>query len=217
LNPRDYPAFFAAQTVLSASRLVPEIRLHLATELTPLWQATETFLQIQNIAPPYWAFAWPGAEALARYVTDRPALARARRVLDFAAGCGLAGIACARAGAAAVTAAELDPLACAAIDLNAAANGVTIESLQGDIVGQPCRWDLIVCGDVFYEAPMSRHILPWLRRLAADALVIAADPGRAYVPREGIEALARITVPTTRELEDRDSREVTLFKILASA
>jgi len=188
--------------------------LHLASEVTSLWQASEDFLQQHNMAPPFWAFAWPGAEALAAHVGHWPDLVRGRRVLDFAAGCGLAAIACARAGAADVSAAELDPLACTAIRLNAAANGVSLEILEGDIVGQDCRWDVVLCGDIFYDAAMVRHVLPWLRVCAAGALVLAADPGRAYVPREGVKEIARMVVPTSLALEDRDSREVVLFQIL---
>jgi predicted nicotinamide N-methyase len=136
-----------------------------------------------------------------------------RRVLDFAAGSGIAAIACARAGAAAVEAAEIDPLGAAAIRLNAAANGVAVRVVDADLVGAVCRWDLILCGDVCYEAPMARHILPWLRALAKRAEVWLADPGRAYLPREGVAALARYAVPTTRELEDRTEREVTIFSL----
>ncbi len=189
--------------------------MHLASEVTGLWQASEAFLQQNNMAPPFWAFAWPGAEALAAHIAQWPDLVRGRRVLDFAAGCGLAAIACAQAGAARVTAAELDPLACAAITLNAAANGVNLEILEGDIVGQGCRWDVVLCGDIFYDAAMVRHVLPWLRNCAAGALVLAADPGRAHAPRDGVTELARMVVPTSLALEDRDSREVVLFQIVS--
>jgi predicted nicotinamide N-methyase len=137
-------------------------------------------------------------------------------VLDFGAGGGLAAIACAKAGCLSVDAAEIDPLAVAAIALNAARNGVEVSALCGDLVGTKCRWDLIMCGDVCYEAPMTRHILPWLRDMARSAEVWVADPGRAYVPREGMEAFAQFSVPTTRELEDRDTREVTLYRLSSS-
>src|SRR6185437_12243301 len=160
--------------------LVPEIALHLATEITPIWQATEAWLAMHNVDPPFWAFAWPGGQALARHVLDNPAAVAGRRVLDFAAGCGIAAIACAMAGAASVEAAEIDPLARAAIALNAKANAVTIAVPDADIVGVPCRWDLILCGDVCYEAPMTAHILPWLRRMAQQTTVWLADPGRTY-------------------------------------
>lgn len=211
----DAEAFLRAHTAVASPPLVPEIALHLATEITPIWQATEAWLGEQGIEPPFWAFAWPGGLATARLLLDEPGRVAGRRVLDFAAGCGIAAIAAAMAGAAAVEAAELDPLAVAAIRANAALNGVAVRALEGDVVGQPCRWDTVLAGDVCYEAPMTRHILPWLRSLAAaGAEVLLADPGRAYLPREGVAELARLTVPTTRELEDREAREVAILRLL---
>ena len=208
-------AFVREQTVLGRAPLVPEIALYLATEVTPIWQATEAWLAARNIDPPYWAFAWPGGQALARYALDHPARVRGRRVLDFAAGCGIAAIACAQAGAALVEAAEIDALAVAAICENAAANGVTVLGDVGDVVGTPCRWDLILAGDVCYEAPMTAHVLPWLRRMAQQAEVWLADPGRAYLPGSGLAPLARYVVPTTLELECRTQREAWLYRLEA--
>ncbi len=195
---------------------MPEIRLHLATDITPIWQATEDWLREKNIEPPFWAFAWPGSQVLARHMLDHPELVAAKSVLDFGAGCGLAAIACARAGAASVETADIDPLASVAIGLNAALNGVVLGAALGDIIGGPCRWDIILCGDVCYEAPMTERIVPWLRRMAAQSEVWIADPGRAYVPHSGIETFARYTVPTTMELEDRTQRTVTLLRLCAS-
>jgi predicted nicotinamide N-methyase len=210
----DREAFIRANTVLSRAPLVPELVLHLASEITPIWQATEAWLRETETEPPFWAFAWPGGQALARHLLDHPEIVAGRRVLDFAAGCGIAAIAAARAGASHVEATEIDPLAAAAIRLNAACNGASVVALAEDLVGGAGRWDLILCGDVCYEAPMTRHILPWLRRLAADgAEVWIADPGRAYLPREGVSALARFLVPTTMELEDRTERLVTLYRL----
>ncbi len=213
LTDKNFSEFIRGNTARAASVLVPEIILHLATDITPLWHASEELLAQHNIAPPFWAFAWPGSEALARHVTDHPGLVSGLRVLDFAAGCGLAAIACAKAGAM-VDAAEIDVLAAAAIPLNAAANNVEIQALLGDLVGQPCRWDVILCGDVCYEAPMTAHILPWLRECARSATVIVADPARKYVPLAGCEVLARYDVPTSLALEDSPSRTVTLFRLL---
>ena len=208
----DPAAFIAAHTDIGTAPLVPEIRLHLATEITPIWQATEAWLAREGVDPPFWAFAWPGAQALARRVLDDPALVRGRRVLDFAAGGGLAAIACAQAGASAETA-ELDPLATAATQANAALNAVELATHTGDIVGTPSRWDLILCGDVCYEAPMTQHIMPWLRLLARTAEVWIADPGRAYMPTDGMTQLARYEVPTTLELEDRATRTTTIYRL----
>jgi predicted nicotinamide N-methyase len=212
--PADQESFVLANTVPSAAALVPEITLHLATEITPIWRATEAWLATEGIEPPFWAFAWPGSQVLARMVLDDPGLVRGRRVLDFAAGCGLAAIACAVAGADVVEAAEIDAMAITATRLNAAANGVTVRADCADIVGAACRWDVILCGDVCYERPMTAHVLPWLRQMAAaGAEVLVADPGRAYVPREGVTVLHRMTVHTTLELEDRTERIVTVYRL----
>lgn len=205
--------FVRANTVRGTAPLVPEIVLHLATEITPIWQATEDWLRERALQPPYWAFAWPGGQALARHVLDNPGLVDGKRVLDFAAGSGIAAIACARAGAASVEAAEIDTIACAAIRLNAAANGVAIIVDAGDIVGTACRWDVILCGDVCYEAPMTGHILPWLREMSASAEVWIADPGRAYLPATGLVPIGQYRVPTALELEDRAERQVVLYRL----
>jgi len=209
----DPSAFVRANTIVASAPLVPEIALHLASEVVPIWRATEDWLAARNVDPPYWAFAWPGGQALARYILDHPEQVAGKRVLDFAAGGGIAGIAAARVGAAYVEAADIDPLAVAAIALNAAANGVTVVTQAADVVGTVCRWDLILCGDVCYEAPMTGHILPWLRAMAGVAEVWLADPGRAYLPSEGIAAFAHYTVPTTLELECRMVREVALYRL----
>lgn len=207
-------AFIRANTAVVSAPLVPEIRLHLATEITPIWQATEAWLAREGIEPPFWAFAWPGGQALARAMLDEPTLVRGKRVLDFAAGCGIGAIAAMLAGAAVAEAAEIDPLALAAARINAALNGVDVATPPGDVVGQPCRWDVILAGDVCYAAPMTAHILPWLRAMARDAVVLLADPGRAYVPRDGLVEVARYTVPTSLELEDRAARVVTIARLL---
>ena len=206
-------AFVRANTLVGRTPLVPEIALHLASEVTPIWQATEEWLREKNVEPPFWAFAWPGGQALARHVLDRPELVAGRRVLDFAAGCGLAAIACALAGAAAVEAVDIDPFAVAAARLNAGLNGACLAVLAGDVVGCEGRWDLIVCGDVCYEAPMTRRILPWLRRLAESAEVWLADPGRGYLPQHGLRAFAEYRVPTTLEQEGMPERVVTLYRL----
>jgi predicted nicotinamide N-methyase len=209
--------FITAHTTPGRAPLVPEVTLQLATEITPIWQATEAFLAEAGVEPPFWAFAWPGGQALARSILDAPEAVRGRRVLDFAAGCGIAAIAAAQAGAALVEAAEIDPMAVAAIRLNAALNGVSVVALEADVVGQPPRWDIILAGDVCYEAPMTAHILPWLRAMAGSGVEVwLADPGRAYLPREGLEPLSRHEVPTSLELEDRTRREVTIARLLPS-
>jgi Predicted methyltransferase len=207
--------FIRAVTEVAQPPACPEISLWLATEVTPLWEATEAALEQVNLPPPYWAFCWAGGQALTRYLLDNPRLVRGRRVLDFAAGCGASAVAAAVMGADTVEAAEIDPLARAVIPMNAELNGVTVEVLDGDVVGQECRWDVVVAGDVCYERPMTDHILPWLRRLAASgAQVLMADPGRAYLPRTGLLEIARHTVATSLDLEDRTEREVAVYRIV---
>lgn len=207
-------AFVRDNTAIASAPLVPEIALHLATEITPIWRATEAFLERANVDPPFWAFAWPGGQALARHILDTPSLVAGRRVLDFAAGCGIAAIAAAHACAATVEAAEIDSVAASACTLNAALNDVEIEVVARDMVGEPNRWDIVLCGDVCYEAPMTRHILPWLRALAAaGAEVLVADPGRAYLPATGLSPVSSYAVPTTLELEDRTERSVSIYRL----
>ena len=213
----DPAAFLRSHTARATAALVPEIPLWLATEITPIWQATEAWLAQTGIEPPFWAFAWPGSQVLARMVLDHPAHVAGKRVLDFASGCGLAAIACAQSGAASVEAAEIDPLAIAATLLNAAENGVSIVAETRDVVGEDCRWDLILCGDVCYEAPMTGHILPWLREMvAAGAEVWIADPGRAYLPKNGLSEIARHDVPTSLDLENRKIMTTVIYRYTSS-
>jgi predicted nicotinamide N-methyase len=205
--------FIRAHTSVTCAPLVPEIALHLATEITPIWQATEAWLDERGIEPPFWAFAWPGGQATARAILDGTVPVAGRCVLDFAAGCGIAAIAAALCGGT-VWAAEIDHLAAAAIAANAALNGATVAIHAGDVVGRDEGWDLILAGDVFYEAPMTAHILPWLRALARrGAEVLVADPGRAYLPATGLSPLGAWGVPTSLELEDRTERLVTLYRM----
>lgn len=209
----DKEQFIITQTAVGRSLLVTEIRLYLASELTPLWLATEDYLGRHNVAPPYWAFAWPGSEALARYITDNPSLVRGKRVLDFAAGCGLAGIAAARAGAAFVEAAEIDPLATEAIRLNAELNGVSLSVTEGDVVGRKGGWDVIFAGDVCYEQKMAGLIVPWLQQQSECSIVLLADPGRKYRPDLSEQEIGQYIVPTSLELEDTKQRQVGLYAI----
>lgn len=214
MTPEAAAAFVVGQTAIGRAPLVPELALHLASEITPIWQASEASLARQGVEPPYWAFAWPGGQALARFVLDDPAQVAGRRVLDLAAGGGIAAIAAARAGAS-VTAAEIDPLAAAAIRANAALNGVEIAVALGDPLRHPAETEVILAGDVCYEARMTARVVPWLREAARRGVaVLLADPGRAYLPREGLEALARYEVAVTRELEDRLVRETTVYRVL---
>ncbi len=208
--------FITRHTQLDSPPGCPEVRLHLATEITPLWVATEDFLTENNIPPPYWAFAWVGGQALTRYILDNPDLVAGKRVLDFAAGSGMTAIAAAMRGAARVEAAEIDPLAISSIHLNAAANGVAVHLAEGNVLErQDCPWDVVLAGDVCYERPMADAVWTWVRRCAAaGADVLMADPGRAYLPKTGLMKMAQYTIPTSLELEDRTSRTPVVYKIV---
>ena len=211
----DPRAFIAAQTVVAAPPLTPEIRLHLATEITPIWQATEASLAQMNLPPPYWAFAWAGGQALTRFLLDHPDWVAGKRVLDFASGSGLSAIGAAKAGAASVQAAEIDDYAIAAIALNAAINDVAVELLREDQVGLEPRWDVVLAGDVCYERPMAERVSPWFRALAGRGVaILMGDPGRAYLPPSGLVVLARYQVPTSLELEDRTQRETIVWRLM---
>lgn len=213
----DRAAFIRANTAVASPPLVPEIRLHLAAEVTPLWQATEKSLARNQLPPPYWAFAWAGGQALARHLLDRPDLVAGRSVLDFGAGSGLVAVASARAGAASVIAAEIDPFAAAAIALNAGLNGVMVGIETTDMVGRfPLPSAVVLVGDMCYERPLAERLTLWLRRLAGEGLlVLLGDPGRAYLPKEGLLPLARYKVPTSLELEDREVREGVVWQLAA--
>jgi predicted nicotinamide N-methyase len=208
--------FVERNTAIAAPPLVPEIRLRLATEITPIWQATEETLARSGLPPPYWAFAWAGGQALARYLLDHPEVVAGRSVLDFGAGSGLVAIAAAKAGAASVLAAEIDHFAAAAIAANAALNAVAIGVTTADVL-DTCdpRWEVVTAGDVCYERPMAERVTAWLRDLARrGGLVLLGDPGRTYLPSHGMRERARYLVPTSRELEDRDSRDGVVWEVL---
>ncbi|MDQ6674810.1 MAG: 50S ribosomal protein L11 methyltransferase [Chloroflexota bacterium] len=182
---------------------VSEFRLYLAEALVPLWQATEA-LAGDRQAPPFWAFAWPGSLALARYLVDTPGLVSGKRVLDFGSGGGLAALAAARCGATHVLACDLDPLAQVVQRLNAELNGVTFETVCEDVVDrEPAREvDVVLAGDVCYEREPSEHNTAWLRHQAhRGALVLLADPGRTHAPSAGLDLLATYDVPTLHDLE----------------
>jgi predicted nicotinamide N-methyase len=211
----DPTAFILAQTAIAAPPLVPEIRLHLATEITPIWEATEASLAAMNLPPPYWAFAWAGGQALTRFLVDHPDWVAGKRVLDFAAGSGLSAIGAAKAGAALVQAAEIDDFALAAIALNARINDVAIDLVREDLIGAEPRWDVVLAGDVCYERPMAERVIAWFRALASRGVaVLMGDPGRAYLPQSGLLELARYQVPTSLELEDRTQRETIVWRLM---
>lgn len=209
----DREAFIRAETRLLPVPHAPEISLYVADEATALWQKTEDELGTLGLPPPFWAFAWAGGQALARYVLDHPETVRGRLVLDFASGSGLVGIAAMKAGAAEVTACDIDDFAIAAIGLNSVANGVTLSPRQDDLVGQDFGWDTILAGDICYERDLAQAVTDWLFALQnRGATVLVGDPGRSYLPTARLDRLAEYQVPVTRTLEDADVKKTSVWR-----
>jgi predicted nicotinamide N-methyase len=212
----DRRAFILANTSLEHPPHTPELSLHLASEITPIWKLTEEALAGIGLPPPFWAFAWAGGQALARYLLDTPQVVAGRGVIDFAAGSGIVAIAAAKAGAARVLAADIDPFCAAAVALNAEANGVTVAFTGEDLLdAAPPAWaGLILAGDICYEKPLAERVMAWLGAArAAGATVLIGDPGRSYFPRVGLTKLAEYQVPTTRELEDMEVKKTAVWEL----
>ena len=213
-RPPDVEALIREFTRVQPAPFVPEFRLHLADELVPLWQATE-WRAASPQPPPFWAFAWPGSQALARYILDNPGVVQGKRVLDFGAGSGLASIVAAHCGATSVLACDLDPIAADVQLANAELNGVTLETHTGDATISMLKADVVVAGDVCYERESADQTMSWLRRQAANkVLVLLADPGRHYAPSHGLELQATYEVPTLHELESAAVKRTRLWAVL---
>jgi predicted nicotinamide N-methyase len=212
VTPED---FIRTNAQLTAPPLVPELRLYLATEVVPLWRKTEDELAQMGVPPPYWAFAWAGGQALARYVLDNPALVAGKKILDFGAGSGIVALAAGRAGAASVLAADIDKFAIAAIQANAQANGLIIATTSDDVIGSTDPYDVILVGDMCYERPLAERLMAWLK--ISKAKILLGDPGRNYFSSDGLSKLAQYSVATTRELEDREIRETGVWSLDASS
>lgn len=214
LSPQDAERFILANTALTPPPHVPEIALHLADEAHDLWRRTEEELAEIGLPPPFWAFAWAGGQGLARYLLDNPETVRGKTVLDFASGSGLVAIAAARAGAADVLAADIDPFCRAAVRLNAATNGVRIGFTGDDRIGADEGRDVVLAGDVFYDKAFADRLMPWFKALRArGATVLVGDPGRSYLPKAGLEKLAVYEVPVTRALEDAEVKRTTVWRV----
>ncbi len=191
--------FFRANTRPIRPVLVPEVELLVAADVVALWEALEEQDGAPPSQPPFWAAAWPGGQALARYVLDHPDLVAGRSVLDLGSGSGLVAVAAARAGAARVVASEIDPFGRAAIGLNAALNGVPPVDVVGDLLGGTApAVDVVLAGDVCYDREMTERVLPFLDAArAAGADVLIGDPGRPYLPHGRLAAAATYDVPDT--------------------
>ncbi len=216
--PTDKPGdidFIVANTRLLSPPHVPEIRLHLAEESLPIWQKTEDQLGEMNVPPPFWAFAWAGGQALARYLLDNPHSVAGKRVLDLGTGSGLTAIAAMQAGARSVLAADIDPMATVAAHLNAVANGVLIATTTDDLLDQPIAGhDAVLVGDLFYERQVADRVLDYLTRAqAAGGQILVGDPQRSYFPTERFVRLAEYQVQVTRELEDSLSKRTAVWAL----
>ena len=210
----DRAAFIRAETRLLAVPHAPEIRLDVGEEATALWQKTEDELGEMGLPPPFWAFAWAGGQALARYILDHPAIVQGRTVLDVASGSGLVGIAAAMAGAREVQGADIDAFAAEAIAINAEANGVRVTPRLADLVGTDEGWDVVLTGDIFYERDIAERMWPWLAALEErGATVLIGDPGRSYLPKDKVEQIAQYRVQVTRELEDAEIKLSRVWRI----
>ncbi|MEV4636996.1 50S ribosomal protein L11 methyltransferase [Actinoplanes sp. NPDC049548] len=205
--------FVRAHTRLASVPFLPELVLHQADEPIALWERTEAGGTQQP--PPFWAFAWAGGQALARHVLDEPELVSGRAVLDLATGSGLVAVAAARAGARPVVANDIDPLSLAAAEANAAANGVRVELVAGDLLGSDYpEAGVVLAGDVFYSREMAARVLPFLRRAARrGALVLVGDPGRAYLPGDGMVRRATYDVPVSEALESVPVRRTSVWQV----
>ena len=211
----DASGFIRANTVLQPVPLAPEIVLHLADETVPLWTKTEDELGEAGLPPPFWAFAWAGGQALARYVLDHPDSVRGKTVLDLASGSGLVGIAACKAGASRVVAADIDGFARAALMLNAQANDATVEPCGRDLLAYGTRidhFDVVLAGDIFYERDTAASALRFLaHHQARGTSILIGDPGRSFLPKDRLRELAAYQVPVTRELEDMDIRRTAVW------
>lgn len=222
----DHDAFIRAHTAVTPTPHAPEISLRLATEATELWKKTEEELGEIGLPPPFWAFAWAGGQALARYILDHPEIVAGKLILDFASGSGLVAIAAARAGASRVEAVDIDPFSASAIAINAAHNGVELAVRTDNLLGAgqdgtwPANdwrddgWDVILAGDICYERDLAGRVIAWLGAMTErGADVLIGDPGRSYLPKERLAQVAVYEVPVTRELEDSEVKRTCVWRL----
>ena len=209
--------FIRQNTSVMTPPLVPEVKLHLAHEAVPLWQKTEEELGEMGLPPPFWAFAWAGGQALARYVLDHSSTVENLKVLDLATGSGLVAIAAVQAGSASIVATDIDEFATTAAEMNAELNQVSLDIKLEDLLHQqPPSADVILVGDLFYEKSLAARCLAWLRQAQEQgAEIFIGDPGRSYLPREQLEKLAEYNVPVTRDLEDAEIKKTAVWQLKA--
>ena len=204
-------------TVIERPPLCPELRLHLITEACPLWRATETDLASVGLVEPYWGFAWPGGQALARFLLDHPDYCRGRTVLDFGAGGGIAALAAARSGAFSVCAADIDPVAAAACRLNALLNGLTLRATSENLLPRlDIDAELIVVGDATYDERLAAEVVQWLRALVREGrTALVADPGRGFLSGPDLEPVAVYDAPADVDVGGRYRVKTTVYRVSA--
>lgn len=206
-------AFIIQHTRLQCPSLIPELRLYLASDIMPLWQQVAKTRAAPDPPPPYWASAWPGGQAIARYLLDHPDEVAGKRVVDVATGSGLCALAAARAGAAEVLAADIDPFAATAVALNACANNMRLTFTDRDLLAaDPPNVDVITAGDLCYERVLASRALPWLRMAHERRIrVLIGDPGRDFFSYDSLMQLAGYQVTTLREIEGVESKQAAVF------
>ena len=210
----DIPAFIRENTRVLAPSHIPELSLYLADDAVALWQLTEEQLGELGLPPPFWAFAWAGGQALARYVLDHPEIVRGKSVMDVASGSGLVALAAMKADATSALAIDIDAFASHAALLNAELNNVVVETSDADPVGKPTGHDIILVGDLFYDRDLAPRVLAWLiEQQAVGKTVLIGDPGRTYLPREKLEQIAAYDIPVTRALEDAEIKRAAVWRL----
>lgn len=214
-NTSKAQSFIFKNTKLSCPPLLPEVCLHLADESLPIWKKMEEHMGELNVPPPFWAFAWPGGQALARYILDRPKEIAGKRVLDIGAGSGLTSIAAGQAGASSVLAVDIDIFALEAIILNAQANKVLLNTTHRDFVLEEFgNFDVILVGDLFYERPLSEKVMAFVRKAAEHKIkVIIGDPERTYFPKNDFCCITQYDVPVSRDLEDSSLKKTAVWQL----
>lgn len=209
----NHQKFIAENTSILVPPLVPEVKLHLAHEALPIWQKTEEQLGEIGLPPPFWAFAWAGGQALARYILDNPEIVRGKRVIDIASGSGLVAIAAMKAGARTVLAADIDKFSEAAIALNAKLNEVVITVTTENLLLKPHpKIDVILVGDLFYQKSVAEKCFAWLQQSASETILIG-DPGRSYLPKSKLLKIVEYAVPVSRDLEDAEIKQTAVWKL----
>ena len=205
-------------TELVSPVLCPELRLHLVTHRCPWWTCRPEDLEVLGIDEPFWGFAWAGGQALARHLLDHPSLAAGRRVLDFGAGCGIGGLAAARAGAASVLAVDIDPVCEAACRLNAEANGLAMAVETRDLVGEVLDVDLVLAGDMTYDRELTERVVAWFTLLAGRGVtVLVGDPSRGFLDPVGLERVGCYDAPADNDAHGQWLRPTAVYRVPAAS